>query len=122
MNPDNMQQQSVDMTPEEAKASLGLATRLSEQMLMAQAPQIAPPDAQNGQGSEQTQGMGDSDNMDIEAQDKEDKGDKKLDNSEEKMDGKMEILRTELKDTIKVEIDSIKQMIKDALTEENGEN
>ena len=115
-------QENIDMTPEEAKASLGLATRLSEQMLMAQMAQQAPQDAQNGQGEAMGQESEDSDNMDIEAQDKEDKGDKKLDNSEEKMDGKMEILRTELKDTIKVEIDSIKQMIKDALTEENGEN
>lgn len=122
MNPDNMQQQSMDMTPEEAKASLGLATRLSEQMLMAQFAQTSPQDAQNGQGKEKGQEGGDSDNMDIEAQDKENGGDKKLDNSEEKMDGKMEILRTELKDTIKVEIDSIKQMIKEALSEENGEN
>ena len=115
MNPDNMQPQNVDMTPEEAKASLGLATRLSEQMLMAQMAQQAPQDAQNGQGGEQMQEMGDSDNMDIEAQDKEDRG-------EDKTDEKMEILRTELKDTIKVEIDSIKQMIKEALSEENGEN
>ena len=120
MNP----QENIEMTPEEAKASLGLATRLSEQMLMAQMAQQAPQDAQNAPQQENGQDMGDSDNMDIEAQDKQDKGDKKLDNSEEKMDGKMEILRTELKDTIKVEIDSIKQMIKDALSEEkdNGEN
>jgi hypothetical protein len=114
MNEDNMQEQSVDMTPEEAKASLGLATRLSEQMLMAQM-------AQTGgmqQGGEQApQEQGDSDDMDVEEQDKEDKG-------EDKTDEKMEILRTELKDTIKMEVDSIKQMIKDALDNEkdNGEN
>lgn len=105
-------QQTVDMTPEEAKASLGLATRLSEQMLMAQMAQTAPQDAQNAPQQEIGQEGEDSDSMDIEAQDKEDKG-------EDKTDQKLEILRTELKDTIKVEIDSIKQLIKEALDNEN---
>ena len=117
MNP----QENIEMTPEEAKASLGLATRLSEQMLMAQFAQTAPQDAQNGQGGEQMQGVSQDNNG---AKDTNTADNKGIDNSEEKMDGKMEILRTELKDTIKVEIDSIKQMIKDALSEEkdNGEN
>lgn len=53
MNPNNMQQQNVDMTPEEAKASLGLATRLSGQMLMAQNAQIAPQDTQNAPQQDQ---------------------------------------------------------------------
>ncbi len=35
----NMAQQSPELTPEEAKASLGLSTRLSEQFLMSQVPQ-----------------------------------------------------------------------------------
>lgn len=35
----NMAQLGQEMTPEEAKASLGLATRLGEQMLMMQNPQ-----------------------------------------------------------------------------------
>ena len=127
MKPDNIntQMQQQNITNEEAAASLGYSNYLLQQMLMMQNPQQeAPVEPQEAPQQENGQDMGDSDNMDIEAQDKEDKGDKKLDNSEEKMDGKMEILRTELKDTIKVEIDSIKQMIKDALSEEkdNGEN
>ena len=112
MQPDNLQQNmSNEMSSEDIRAALGFSNTLLTGMM----PVDAPPEQQEPQGGENGQDMGDSDNMDIEAQDKEDKGDKKLDNSEEKMDGKMEILRTELKDTIKVEIDSIKQMIKDAL-------
>ena len=110
-----------EISSEESFASLGLATRLSEQMLMNQAqqngtlPVEAPQDAQNAPGQEKGQEMGDSDDKDIEAQDEADKG-------EDKTDEKLEILRTELKDTIKMEIDGIKQMIKEALSEENGEN
>lgn len=38
----NSPQMMDDMTPEEAKASLGLATRLGEQFLMSQVPQEEP--------------------------------------------------------------------------------
>ena len=54
-----MAQPQDDMTPEEAKASLGLSSRLSEQFLMSMAPQQeeevpaeAPPEAQNAPESE----------------------------------------------------------------------
>lgn len=40
------QESGTDMTPEDAKASLGLATRLNEQFLMSQVPQEAPVEAQ----------------------------------------------------------------------------
>lgn len=59
MNPEQMQEENnmpVDneMTAEEAKASLGLATRLSEQMLMMQAPQEAPVEPETPQNEEKT--------------------------------------------------------------------
>jgi hypothetical protein len=112
MQPDNLQQNmSNEMSSEDIRAALGFSNTLLTGMM----PVDATPEQQEPQGGENGQDMGDSDNMDIEAQDKEDRG-------EDKTDEKMEILRTELKDTIKVEIDSIKQMIKEALSEENGEN
>ena len=116
MQPDNLQQNmSNGMTPEDIRAALGFSNTLLTGMMPVDAPQ----DAQNGQGGEQMQGVSQDNNGEKDTNTADNKG---IDNSEEKMDGKMEILRTELKDTIKVEIDSIKQMIKDALTEENGEN
>lgn len=51
---------STDLSPEDAKASLGLATRLSEQHLMSQVPQEgaeAPVDGQEPQGGAQMGGM-----------------------------------------------------------------
>jgi len=100
------QDQPVDMTPEEAKASLGLATRLSEQFLMSQVPQEAPQEAQNGTEQE----MGEED-------EKEPEEDKSV-ALEGKFDEKLEILRTEMKDTIKNEIGSIRDEIKSALENE----
>ncbi len=98
-----------ELTPEEAKASLGLATRLGEQHLMSMVPQEAVEAPVEGQEGSQTQ------------QEAPKQESPKEDNSaqiEGKMDEKMEILRTELKDTIKVEIESIRKDIKDALENE----
>lgn len=39
MQPELSTQPNTDLTPEDAKAALGLSTRLSEQLLMAQAPE-----------------------------------------------------------------------------------
>lgn len=100
MNPDQMQESNPqEMSPEEAKAGLGLATRLNEQMLVAQAPQPEP-QAETPQEKEVQP------------------DDSKFTDLEGKMDDKMEILRTELKDTIKAEIGSIKDEIKNALANE----
>lgn len=44
-----------DMTPEDAKASLGIATRLNEQMLMANSQQNPEMNQQGGQPPEQPQ-------------------------------------------------------------------
>jgi hypothetical protein len=105
MQEDN--QQSVDMTPEEAKASLGLATRLSEQMLMAQfaqmgggMPQEAPQDAQNA--PEQENGGEKEETSDLRKQYENEPNDEKLD----------EVLD---------EIKSIKEEIKQVLEEDDNE-
>jgi len=111
-------QQTVDMTPEEAKASLGLATRLSEQMLMAQMVQTAPQDAQNAPEQEMGGGMGEGGDMMEKGKEGENKDTGHSDQMEGKMEEKMEILRTELKDTIKMEIEGIRKDIKEALSNE----
>ena len=111
MNEEIMQE---ELTPEEAKASLGLATRLQEQFLMTQMlpkDEMMPPDGQetpqNGTGNEM---MSESE--------KEPHEDKMM-AMEGKMDEKMEILRTELKETIKTEVGSIRDEIKSAIEDEN---
>lgn len=95
-----------ELSPEEAKASLGLATRMGEQYLMSQVPK-------EGQESQETapQGDGEGESEKVPEEDKSMA-------LEGKMDEKMEILRTELKDTIKNEIESIRNDIKTALEDE----
>ena len=114
MNPNNTQAQNVDLTPEESLSSLGLATRLSEQMLMSQVPQedmgMDMEDETSSQTSQESQGK------EIMPEMVKDEG---VDNMEGKMDEKMEILRTEMKDTIKMEIEGIRNDIKSALENEN---
>ena len=51
MPPDETQLNLEEMTPEEAKAALGLSTRLTEQFLMSQVQQNAP---QEGTGEAET--------------------------------------------------------------------
>lgn len=58
MNPEETQDPSVnndDITPEEAKASLGLANRLSEGFLMSQVPPEMQQDAPGQDVSQETQ-------------------------------------------------------------------
>src|SRR3990167_6559240 len=98
-----------NMTPEEAKASLGLSTRLSEQFMMSQAQMngtMPPVEGEMPQGGENGE--------ELEKEPQEDK----MTAMEGKMDEKMEILRTELKETIKTEIGSIRDEIKSALENE----
>jgi hypothetical protein len=96
----------AELSPEEAKASLGLSTRLSEQFLMSQAQQ---------NGTEAPQG-GETDPEETEKEPQEDK----MMAMEGKMDEKMEILRTEMKDTIKNEIGSIRDEIKSAIEDDQA--
>lgn len=110
MNEEIMQE---ELSPEEAKASLGLATRLGDELLMAQAQQMAaeaPVEAQDAPGSDVA--------PEVEEEPEEDKSAQ----LEGKMDEKLEILRTELKDTLKLEIEGIRNTIKEALDEQEDWN
>ena len=87
-----------DMTPEEAKASLGIATFLQQQMI----PQEVPID-----GDESLE-MGDDSDLDIET-DEEPEYDAK---------GEMEAFKKEMQTMVDDKIGSIKDMLKEALNEE----
>ena len=52
MEPNNTQVNSEELTAEEAKASLGISTRLTEQFLMSQAEQNTPQEPQETQGED----------------------------------------------------------------------
>lgn len=105
-NTTEQQNMQEELSPEEAKATLGLATRFGEQYLMSQVPQEAPEmDETAPEQGEQAP---------TEEVPEEDKSVA----LEGKMDEKMEILRTEMKDTIKLEMDSIRNDIKEALANE----
>lgn len=95
-----------ELSPEEAKAALGLSTRLSEQFMMSQVPQ---------EGVEGSETPEKGSNSPVESKNEE-TPDKSIE-LEGKMDEKLEILRTEIKDTIKLEIEGIRNQIKEALDE-----
>jgi len=94
-----------DLTPEEAKASLGISTRLSEQLLM----QMNPP--MEEEGSE----MGETAPEPTEQPEVEETPEVDVDS---RIDQKTEVLRAELKEMIRQEVGSIRQDIKDALANE----
>lgn len=91
-----------DMTPEEAKASLGLATRLGEQMLMSEVPQ---PEIESMEEPviEEPEPVEEARQVDVDS----------------KIDEKLEILRNEMKETVALEIKGIKEMIEQALNEQD---
>lgn len=91
-----MQEQNVDMTPEEAKASLGLATRLNEQFLMMQNPQMAEEPVTEGQLEEMTA---------------------PTQHNQDPIQIKDEIM-AEVQNLVKTEIYSLREDIKNALNEE----
>lgn len=85
----------AQLTPQEAKASLGLATGLMQKHLISQKPQEQPQE----QGQEQPT---------------EQEADPKI----AELEAKFTDFQKEVKDTIKNEIGDLKQTIKDALNEE----
>lgn len=93
-----------ELTPEEAKASLGLSTRLSEQMLMAQVPKEGVEGSETPEtapGEEETPEQQETPPLDPEA-------------------FKSEIM-DEVKSAIKEEIEGLKEMLKGALEEDDEE-
>ena len=96
-----VQGQNVDMSPDESKAFLGLATRLSEG-LMPKAPQTQ----ETGATSEETlQPEVDTTKEDNEARFKD-------------LESKIESFKEEVKEMIKDEVSGIKDAIQEALKED----
>lgn len=103
-----MKPEETQLPHNELRGNLGFITEMHKQLLEYKSgrPSNAPQTSQNAPGQES-----DSKHQD-------EAGDQKLTDLEGKMEQKMEILRTELKDTIKTEIGSIKDEIKNALENE----
>ena len=109
------------INPDDAKAALGLATRLSGQLMPKAPPPEQPLSAPAQAGQTQEMGVGSVPNqqgagsapqqepVDLEANNKE---------MEKVMDTKLDDLRKEIKDMIKQEISSIKESIEEALKDE----
>jgi len=105
-----------EISVEESAASLGLSTRLSEQLLMS----IASQQEAGETGEETPEGSQTPETPPTtqeEPEVEEEPQEEKSAQIEGKMDEKLEILRTEMKDTMKVEMDSLREMIKEALNE-----
>lgn len=103
MNQEITQDQNIDLTPEDAKASLGLATRLSEQFLTMVHPQEEVVEGQEVQGEAQSQETAQEPQVDIEAIKNEIK----------------EELKKEFQSEMDKKMDGLKQTIADALNEES---
>lgn len=103
-----MENQQTQLTPEEAKASLGIATFLQDS-LMPKGSVDGSTSIQNGTGQEQTpQNEPTAPQEDIGA---------KMADMELNMNKKLDEIRQEMKTDNQREIDGIKQTIKDALNE-----
>lgn len=102
MPEENMQEQNVDMTAEDAKASLGLATRLSEQFLTMMHPQEEAVEGQEAQGEAQTEETKNEPQVDTEALKEELREELKKELQSE-MDKKMEDLKKTLTDALNEE-------------------
>lgn len=94
---------TADMTPEEAKASLGLATRLNEQMLMSMAPQQPIEGSETPENGSESEVESGSEEMGEE------------DDSEAKMAEMKESMKKEIIEEVKAEIMGT---LKEALDEE----
>ncbi len=106
MNPQN--NPNNDMTPEEAKASLGLSTTLVEQILGQQAQEQAMMQGEGMEGSE----MGETAPEPTGQPEVEETPEVDID---AKVDQKMEVLRAEMKELIRQEVGGIRADIKEAL-------
>ena len=108
-NTTEQQNMQGNMSTEDLRAAVGFSTNLMSQMLPKDemTDPNAPQDGKTPQGGEMS-GETDKDHMGEE-----------MTKMEGKMDEKMEILRTELKETIKTEIGSIRDEIKSAIEDEN---
>ena len=99
-----MQEEQSQLTPEEAKATLGLSTRLSEQFLMTQLPQMAEEGSQEPQEAQQQEST---------SEPKEEPQQEETNDIEERMAD----MEKRLMDNMKRETDSIRKAIQDAVEE-----
>ena len=97
-----------ELTPDESAAALGLATRLSEQLLpkASQTQEKGATSDVNQKGEENTP---QEEKVDLEANNKE---------MEKAMESKLDDFKKEIKETIEEEISSIKDIIKEVLNED----
>ena len=107
------EQTNSQLSPEEAKAALGNASFLQEQLL-----------AQMNPMGDQMMGAGEptSPVEPQEAPEKEEEPSEDSDSLKKEFDGKLEGLKKEVKDMVKSELADIKDGIKKLLEEENGED
>lgn len=111
MNPQETQPIENQMTPDEAAASLGFATTLSDQMMQSQVPPVEPQGASQQEGSQET---GNTEAVDIRAE---------IQGVEERLMETIESLREEIKsaspDKSRQEIESLKKQLSDILNEQD---
>ena len=116
MNPDEIQ--NNEMTPDEAMAALAISTRLSEQMMMQQAPQDMPVEGENGaeMAPEDTEMAETEETAPLEETPQETpESEEGTEDQLDEMEGKLEEMKSELKDTIKKEMAGFKKIISDAI-------
>lgn len=100
-------QEGGQLSPEEAKASMGIATQLQDQLLAQQNPQPETP--QEPQDVPQEQQPDPQEDML-----------KEIDTLKTQFQEELMQVKKETKDTIKKQIESLRQDIKDALNEEDA--
>lgn len=109
---ENMAQQEPEMTPEEAKASLGVATRLSEQMLMAQNEQIEEAEPEEAPITPMEE------EVDAKISESEKNIDSKLTAMEDRLSEKIDGLAEEMKSDDSKELEDVKKQLEEILKED----
>lgn len=103
-------QANMEMSPEEAKAALGNATFLQDQLLQQSMPQEAPQEGQEAPGQELAQPVAQEPQIDSEALKSEIINEVKTD------------ITKEVKELVKKEMEGLKTMLSEALNDEQGED
>jgi len=120
MNPNESQvEQDNDMTPEDAKASLGIATFLQQQMMsQGQSKQpVKAPTAPETAPQQEEQPQNEEPAPQEEKEPQPDPMAEKISEMEKSFSEKLDQIRKELKEDNQREIDTLKKTIQDALKE-----
>ena len=116
MNDEVMQEENSELSPEEAKAALGLSTRLTEQFMMSQVPQEAEqetPEAPVEPQEAPTEELPEETEEEPQEEEKEDS----LAKLELSIVDRLDKIRKELKDDQKDQVDSLRKEIENALNQ-----